>query len=87
MNVILLILRLLFGPLAPRWDLAPGWDEAAPLAARRDGRVEQRLPRQVDEPSDHPPVAGPCSLAWRAVVRAVGWCGRQLGLTGHPGGN
>jgi hypothetical protein len=84
MNLILLILRLLFGPLAPRWD------EAVPLVIRRDGRVHQRLEQTAEEPSDRRPTVNPWSCVWRSLVRAVGWCGRKLGvafgLVQTPGG-
>ncbi len=79
MNLILLILRLLLGPLAPRFD------DAVPLAVRRDGRVEQRLQRPSEETPVREPAASPWSVAWKALLRAVCWCGRLLGLCSRPG--
>jgi hypothetical protein len=65
MSLILMILRLLFG-----W-IRPSWDEALPLAIRRDGRLVSRpdpwnLPRRQP-----PPVIGQRTTLWRAIVRAV----------------
>jgi hypothetical protein len=83
MNLILLLLRLLLGPLAPSWN------EGVPLAVRRDGRLQNRLHREA--PPHHEPAKGPGSLALRGalvwmglvgkgllegLVRAVGWVGR-----------
>jgi hypothetical protein len=85
MNLILLILRLLFGPLAPRFD------DVVPLAVRHDGRIQQRpqnhrLQRPSEETPVREPAASPWSVAWKALLRAVCWCGRQVGLCSRPSG-
>ena len=65
MPLILLILRLLFG-----W-IAPSWNESIPLAVRRDGRLVNRLEPRDDEPADGERAPGPLSLLWRAIVRVA----------------
>jgi hypothetical protein len=87
MNLLLLVLRLLLG------TLAPSWNESVPLAVRRDGRLQNRLHRRAEphrdlEPQrDHEPVGGVLSQVWKAVVRAVGWVGRWLWPTGRARGS
>jgi hypothetical protein len=84
MNLILLILRLLIGPLAPSWN------EGVPLAVRRDGRLENRLHRPAEPQPDRQPAEAPWSLVWKlltqGVLRAVGWVGRWL-WPARPGGS
>ncbi|MCI0362034.1 MAG: hypothetical protein L0211_26425 [Planctomycetaceae bacterium] len=65
MPLILLILRLLFG-----W-IAPWWNESVPLAVRRDGRLVNRLQPQGVEPAESERAPGPLLLLWRAIVRAL----------------
>ena len=74
MNLVLLILRLLLGTLAPMWN------ESVPLAVRRDGRLQNRLHRRTELPQIQPPhdrrrSGGVLSQVWKAVVRAVGCAG------------
>jgi hypothetical protein len=74
MSLILMILRLLFG-----W-IRPSWDEALPLAIRRDGRLESR-PSPWREPRRQPrPAIGQRTTLWRAIVRACSqWYGYYFG--------
>jgi hypothetical protein len=66
MSLILMILRLLFG-----W-IRPSWDEALPLAIRRDGRLESR-PDPWSMPRRQPrPAIGQRTTFWRAMLRALG---------------
>jgi hypothetical protein len=66
MQLILLILRLLFG-----WN-RPSWNESVPLAVRRDGRLENRLQPREDLPAEDKRAAGPLLILWRAIGRALG---------------
>ena len=83
MNLVLLILRLLLG------TLAPSWNESVPLAVRRDGRLQNRLhrralPQHETQPQhDREPAGGVLSQVWKAVVRAVGWVGRRVWPAGR----
>jgi len=76
MNLILLLLRLLFGPLAPSWN------EGVPLAVRRDGRLQNRLPSEAEPQPASEPAKGLLSLVWKAisqgVLRAVGCTARWV---------
>jgi hypothetical protein len=81
MNLVLFILRLLLG------TLAPSWNESVPLAVRRDGRLQNRLHRPVEPQDDREPAGGVLSQVWKAVVRAVGWVGRRVWPTGRSRGS
>ncbi len=85
MNLVLLILRLLLG------TLAPSWNESVPLAVRRDGRLENRLHRRglpphegAQPPHDRKPGVSVLSQVWKAVVRAACWVGRRVWPAGCP---
>lgn len=93
MHLVLLILRLLLG------TLAPSWNESVPLAVRRDGRLQNRLHRRAEfprtqlphdggqPPHDRKPVGSVLSQIWKAVVRAVGWVGRRAWPSGWVRGS
>jgi hypothetical protein len=77
MNVILLLLRILLGPLAPSWN------EGVPLAVRRDGRLQQNRPGPEAPPwRDRKPPRGsyhgPLLIVWKALLRAAGRAGRWM---------
>jgi hypothetical protein len=79
MPLILMILRLLFG-----W-IAPSWNESVPLAVRRDGRLVNRLEPPDEGPADGQRAPGPLSLLWRAIVRAAGRLCRGDSSRGRSG--
>jgi hypothetical protein len=66
MNQILLVLRLLFG-----W-IAPSWHQSLPLAVRRDGRLVGRREPQANPPKNDRQARGPLSFLLRLVARAIG---------------
>lgn len=76
MNVILLLLRILLGPLAPSWN------EGVPLAVRRDGRLQNRPRPEAPPRRDRKPprgsIQGPLLIVWKALSRAAGRAGRWM---------
>lgn len=65
MNLIVLILRFLFGLLAPSWR-ETGW-----MAVRRDGRLHGWSPRELEPEIAPVHVRGRLSSVWGALLRAV----------------